>query len=202
MDEHVNQWLGAYLDGELNLEKRRMVEAHLETCSSCRADLEELTSLSNLLKTTAKENSLVPDARFAAQVALKLPRRQEQPLAATVVKIGWWLAPAGILGAWVFLQAVLVVTGLAQAAGLAGSQNGSLAWLSGLSGQNAVTSTLSNLVDGRLGQTVSSLLYYLGNGTDLGWSLIVPVVFQAALALLFVSWLAAWWFRNYSKRSK
>jgi anti-sigma factor RsiW len=34
MDEHVNQWLGAYLDGELNGEKRRMVKAHLETCSS------------------------------------------------------------------------------------------------------------------------------------------------------------------------
>jgi hypothetical protein len=77
-----------------------------------------------------------------------------------------------------------------------------LAWLSGLNGQNAFTSALLNLVDGRLGQTVSSLLYYLGNGTDLGWSLVVPVVFQAALALLFASWLAAWWFRNYSKRSK
>ena len=202
MDEHVNQWLGAYLDGELNGEKQRMVKAHLETCQSCRAELEELKSLSNLLKTTAKENSLAPDARFAAQVALKLPRRQEQPLSATIVRIGWWLAPAGILGAWVFLQAVLVVSDLTQAAGLAGAQSGSLAWLSGLNGQNTVTSALLSLVDGRLGQTVSSLLYYLGNGTDLGWSLVVPVVFQAALALLFASWLAAWWFRNYSKRSK
>jgi anti-sigma factor RsiW len=202
MDEHVNQWLGAYLDGELNGEKRRLVKAHLESCRSCQAELEELKSLSSLLKATAKENSLAPDARFAARVALKLPRRQEQPLAATLVGIGWWLVPAGILGAWVFLQAVLVVSGLAQAAGLAGSQSGSLAWLSGLNGQNAFTSALLNLVDGRLGQTVSSLLYYLGNGTDLGWSLVVPVVFQAALALLFASWLAAWWFRNYSKRSK
>jgi len=202
MDEHVNQWLGAYLDGELNADKQRMVEAHLETCRSCRAELEELKSLSNLLETTAKKNSLAPDARFAAQVALKLPRRQEQPLAATIVRIGWWLAPAGILGAWVFLQAVLVVSGLAQVAGLAGSQSGSLAWLSGLNGQNAITSAVLSLVDGRLGQTASSLLYYLGNGTDLGWNLVVPVVFQAALALLFASWLAAWWFRNYSKRSK
>jgi anti-sigma factor RsiW len=202
MDEHVNQWLGAYLDGELNTEKRRMVKAHLETCRACRAELEELASLSHLLQTTAKDNSLARDARFAAQVALKLPRRQEQPLSATVTRIAWWLVPAGILGAWVFLQAVLVVSSLAQAAGLAGSQSGSLAWLSGLNGQNAITSAVLSLLDGRLGQTASSLLYYLGNGTDLGWNLVVPVVFQAALALLFASWLAAWWFRNYSKRSK
>jgi hypothetical protein len=116
--------------------------------------------------------------------------------------VSWWLIPGGILGAWVFLQAVLVVSGLALAAGLASPLNGSLAWLSDLPGQNMFTSGMLGLVDDRLGHTVSSLLLYLGNGTTLGWNLLLPVVFQAALALLFASWLAVWWFRNYSKRSK
>jgi hypothetical protein len=95
-----------------------------------------------------------------------------------------------------------VVSSLALAAGLASPLSGSLGWLSGLGGQSLWTSAVLGLVDGRLGHTVSSLLLYLGNGTDLGWSLLVPVVFQAALALLFASWLAVGWFRNYSKRSK
>ena len=202
MDEHVNQWLGAYLDGELNGEKQRMVKAHLAHCQFCQAELEVVSHLSTLLKTAGRENKLTPDARFAAQVALKLPRRQDPPLGSTAARISWWLIPAGILGAWVFLQAVLVVSNLTLAASLASPLSGSLAWLSGLSGQNLVTSAVLSLVDGRLGQTASSLLLYAGDGTALGWNLLVPVVFQAALALLFVSWLAVWWFRNYSKRSK
>jgi hypothetical protein len=202
MDEHVNQWLGAYLDGELNGEKQRRVAAHLAGCQSCQAELEDLKRLSTLLKTTAKENRLTPDARFAAQVALKLPRRQVQPLPGAVARVGWWLVPAGILGAWVFLQAVMIVSSLALAAGLAGPQSGWFAWLSNLGGQNLLTSTVLNLVDGRLGETVRSVLLYIGNSTDLGWSLVLPVVFQAALALLFVSWMAVWLFRYYSRRSK
>jgi anti-sigma factor RsiW len=202
MDEHVNQWLGAYLDGELNGEKQRMVKEHLARCQACQAELEELRRLSTLLKTAARENRLTPPARFAAQVALKLPRRQAQPLPGAVARVGWWLVPAGILSAWVFLQAVMVVSGLALAAALASPLNGSLAWLSNLGGQNLATSAVLNLVDGRLGETVKSVLLYVGNGADLGWSLVVPVVFQAALALLFVSWLAVWLFRYYSRRSK
>jgi anti-sigma factor RsiW len=202
MDEHVNQWLGAYLDGELNEGKQRMVKTHLARCQSCQAELEELKRLSTLLKMAARDDKVTPDARFAAQVALKLPRRQDQPLSSTAARIAWWLVPAGILSAWVFLQAVMVVSGLALAAGLASPSSGSLAWLSGLSGQNLLTSAALTLVDGRLGETVRSLLLYLGDGTALGWNLVVPVVFQAALALLFASWLAVWWFRNYSKRSK
>lgn len=97
---------------------------------------------------------------------------------------------------------MLLVSGLALAAGLACPLSGSLAWLSGLNGQNLVTAPVLSLVDGRLGQTVSSLLLYMGDGTTLGWNLVVPVVFQGALALLFASWLAVWWVRNYSKRSK
>jgi anti-sigma factor RsiW len=201
MDEHVNLWLGAYLDGELNGEKQRMVEEHLAHCQFCQSELEELRRLSTLLKMTAGENRLTADARFAAQVALKLPRRQVQPLPGAIARIGWWMVPAGILGAWVFLQAVMVVSGLALAAGLASPQSGSFAWLSDLGEQNLVTSTVLNLVDGRLGETFRSLLLYVGNGTALGWSLVVPVVFQAALALLFVSWMAVWLFRNYSRRS-
>ena len=200
MVEHMNQWLGAYLDGELNKEMQIKVEAHLATCKSCRTEFEELKSLSTLLRTAANENRLVPDAHFSAQVALKLPRRQMQPLATRVARIGWWLVPAGILGAWVFLQAALVVSGLTVVLGQAGALNGSLAWLSNLHGQNLVSSTVFSLIDGRLGQTVSSILLDVGNGTTLGWNLVVPVVFQAALGLLFASWLAVWWYRNYSKR--
>lgn len=72
MDEHVNQWLGAYLDGELNVEKQNKVKVHLASCRSCQVELEELKSPSNLLKAAARENSLTPDAHFGARVRLTL----------------------------------------------------------------------------------------------------------------------------------
>jgi anti-sigma factor RsiW len=201
MVDHVSQWLGAFLDGELNDELQRKVEAHLANCSSCQAELEELKELSSLLKITAGEGSLAPDARFSAQVALKLPRRQVQPLATRVARIGWWLVPAGILSAWVFLQAVLVVSGLVLAASQIGLLNGPLAWLSDLGGQSLITVAVSSLVDDRFGLAASSLLKFVGAGTSFGWDLVLPVLFQTALGLLFASWLAVWWVRNFSKRS-
>jgi len=198
--EHMNQWQGAYLDNELNGEMQRKVEAHLANCSYCKAELEELKSLSKLLKTAAKGKSLVPDVHFSAQVALKLPRHQIPPLASSATRIGWWLLPAGILGVWAFIQAVQVASSLALAAGQFGLVSGPLAWLSGLNGQNLFTSAVLSLVDGRFGLTTSSFLAFIGRGTGILWNLFILVLFQAGLALLFASWLAVWLLRNFPKK--
>ena len=50
MSEHILNWLPAYHDGELPPGRRQRVEAHLQGCPSCRAELETLTELSALLK--------------------------------------------------------------------------------------------------------------------------------------------------------
>lgn len=43
------EWLTAYHDGELTSKRRRELERHLEECSSCAAELEQLRALSGLL---------------------------------------------------------------------------------------------------------------------------------------------------------
>ena len=50
MIEHVNEWLGAYLDGELRGLRLRQVESHLAECSVCHSELESLRNLSALLR--------------------------------------------------------------------------------------------------------------------------------------------------------
>ncbi len=201
MVEHVTQWLGAYLDGELNGAMQRKVEAHLLECSACQGELKELKSLSELLKTNAAENRLDPGPHFASQVILKLPRQPAQPLAGQAARIGWWLVPAGILGGWVFLQTVLLVSSLALAAGQIVPWSGPLAWLSDLGGQNLVISAISTLVDGRFGLATNSILNFISEGASLSWDLVLPIAFQTALALMFISWLAVWWVGHFSKRS-
>jgi anti-sigma factor RsiW len=48
-NDAVREWLGAYLDGELNAERRAWVQYHLARCAMCRHELEELRNLSSLL---------------------------------------------------------------------------------------------------------------------------------------------------------
>ncbi|MBM7569022.1 anti-sigma factor family protein [Paenibacillus sacheonensis] len=42
MTKHPEEQLSAYLDDELTPDERREIEAHLETCASCQALLEDL----------------------------------------------------------------------------------------------------------------------------------------------------------------
>ena len=43
------KWLGAYLDGELSLAKRLLVETHLGRCETCRTALENIRNLEPVL---------------------------------------------------------------------------------------------------------------------------------------------------------
>lgn len=48
--EQVQEWLGAYRDGELSISERQAVSAHLVTCKGCGAILEEDDRIALLLK--------------------------------------------------------------------------------------------------------------------------------------------------------
>lgn len=77
MIEHVTDLLGAYLDGELHGLRLRQVEEHLTRCAACRQELEQLRGLSALLQESLPVESFTPAERFAANLALRLPRRPE-----------------------------------------------------------------------------------------------------------------------------
>ena len=68
MAEHVTEWLGAYHDGELGAAAARKIEAHLAECGACRAELEEIRRLSDLLKDEILEENFILADRFAANV--------------------------------------------------------------------------------------------------------------------------------------
>jgi hypothetical protein len=58
-ENHVLEWLEAYLDGELKGGRLHQVEAHLQVCEDCRAELLALRQLSALLQAAAPVSSLV-----------------------------------------------------------------------------------------------------------------------------------------------
>jgi predicted anti-sigma-YlaC factor YlaD len=112
MNEHVQDWLPAYHDGELHWSRQKRVEDHLKGCAACRQDLDQLRKLSALLQAAPGPARQTSAGRFASQVELRLVEPAPRPRWQKALQAGWQLAPLGLLFAWVCSQAVLVFSGL------------------------------------------------------------------------------------------
>ncbi len=215
MDEHVTAWLAAYHDGELHGRRLQQVEAHVAECSACRAELERMRTVSTLLQEYPAAENLTPADRFVAQVGLRLPRdpvHTRGALGASVahpwrraLEVCWQLIPVGLIGAWAFVQAVLVVSCLVLIglrAGLGGEAMA--AWLPASWWERMQASASRGLID----MWWIQILNRLGVGSDgvlpaalrllgtVGWSITLNVIVLAAMGLLYMSWLATWYARR------
>jgi anti-sigma factor RsiW len=201
MNQHVMGWLGAYHDGELEESRRRQVEAHLQSCESCRAELNRLRALAHLLQASPLPEGLTPPERFVSQVRLQLQPRPAQPAWQPVLEMGWRLAPLGLLGAWGFAQAVFLVSAavlVALGAGLDG--NLAMQWLPSAQDLWAVqilTLPISGLETG----IVEAVLQFLGDGWLSMWSFALETSLLVVIGLLYWSWLASWWVRQQRQRA-
>lgn len=196
MSKHVTGWLGIYHDGELRGLRLRSVEAHLERCATCRAELERLSKLSALLEESPAAETITPPERFVAQVGLRLPRRPERTATQKALDIGWRLVPAGLVGAWAFVQTQFIVGGVVLSAvqqGLGGelgtrllpaSQGG--LWLS----------ELVRLSEPTLNDIFRIIFQMLSNGGPLGWGVTLNAVILVVIGLLYWGWLASLWVRR------
>ena len=190
-EQHISQWLEAYHDGELSDRRIQILETHLETCASCQQELAELQILSSLLAENPQPENLTQPDTFVAQVALRLPRNPRQTTWQSVLRRGWQLAPLGILGVWVFIQATFLVTGI-------------LMWLIKLTPIGEQFSLLvpggSSLLEEIMVLQGASLLDIgrfgiglLRGGGPLGWSITLNIGLTVLIGLLYLSWLASWW---------
>lgn len=193
---HVGQWLQAYYDGELDHRTAMRVETHLAACPACCAELEALRALSALLQASPPASLTPTPEQFAAQVALKLPRREREPLAERSLTFLWRLAPLLIVTTWVFVQSVSIVsTGIVALVGL-GIGDETLAALLPVA-EAGVGPTWPSAALNALGlDAVSAILKEL---QALRWLAVTPlgiVVFMAVTALAIASWVATWLLRS------
>lgn len=196
MNEHVTDWLGPYYDGELSGLRLRRVEAHLAECAVCRAELDKLRGLTALLQESPAAEVITPPERFVAQVGLRLPRRPEQTGTQRALEIGWRMLPAGLLGAWAFIQTIFIVGGLVFS-GLRLGLGGDLApWALAPSGGGWWLTELLSLSDPGLNDIGRVAAQMLGNGGPLGWGITLNVVLLVVIGALYWSWLATWWVRR------
>lgn len=196
MSEHVNEWLSPYFDGELRGIRLFQVENHLEECAQCRAELARMQELSALLRGTAPAGDFTSTERFVSNLTLNLPRRPEVTQTRKALEIGWWLIPAGVLATWAFLQVTFSLSSLVQTASDTGLLGGSFAWLQGGAPQTEWFTTLTNLFGGQLGFTGQMILSTLNNADLFMHNLTGQILWQLALAVVYLGWLVSWWFRQ------
>ena len=104
-DEHVQEWLSAYLDSELAAEDRTEVEAHLAACGECQRELDELRALDGWVRTLAPPEPPSEGAELATRVRARLQHEK----AVAPARTGRWLAVAATLAAvavvpWLVVQ--------------------------------------------------------------------------------------------------
>ncbi len=162
MTSHVLDWLTAYHDGELTPNRQRQVEEHLQDCPTCRAELEAIEGLSSLLQ----ENPaplLTPPQRFAAQVALRLPRSSPPHPRRNADQLPRWVlsAPLALIVVWAFFQSALWFASFVLSAN----------WILGFTDWIAPASLL---------ETIGSLQ-------------LLNAILLAGIVILWATWLAFWW---------
>jgi anti-sigma factor RsiW len=73
---HVRDRLGPYLEGDLPLQQRALVDAHLDACESCAAELKELRGTIALLRSLPE---LEPPKGLAGRVMARIQAGEAQP---------------------------------------------------------------------------------------------------------------------------
>ena len=196
MIEHVTELLGAYLDGELRGLRLHQVEEHLEKCKACQKELKVLRGLSTLLQETIPAEDFTSTERFISNLTLSLPRRPEAVPRRKPLEILWWLVPAGVLGAWVFLQTVITVSTLVSTADLTGLFGNAVAWLQSGSQQSLWFSASMSLFGNHIHGNERTALDLLNGLSIFGSSLTMQLVWQAGIAMVYWVWLGLWWTRR------
>lgn len=191
MSDHILEFLGAYLDGELRDGQLRKVEAHLDECRSCLEEYQALQNLSVALQDGTPPEFPAPE-RLAAEVVLRLPRTPLKPVSQKALELGWWLAPVGLILAWTFLSTTLLLSDVITTINELGLLSNASVWLVSSSTAEAYWSgTL-----GQLGLLAGEGLQWAGLTESFTRNVLPKVVWQASIALLYLSWMAIWWARQ------
>ena len=195
MCEDIHASLNAYLDGELHGQRLMEVKDHLASCTACRNDLQELRTVSDMLR-AAPAPAFLPVERFVAQLTLQLPRRALRERAPKPAAWAWWLAPAGLLGAWFFLRTLFTLTTAISAADTTGLLGQASAWFTGGQSQALWVMAINSLFSSQMSAAQQSTLSLFNQVSVFSGDLFSGFLWQALVVLLYWGWLAVWWFRR------
>ncbi|MBI9044179.1 MAG: zf-HC2 domain-containing protein [Anaerolineaceae bacterium] len=193
MKKHVELWIEAYLDGELNPNQQRKLEKHLENCPECLQMIAERQALSSLLQDHPLRAELKSAERFTSEINLQLPRRVKRTAISTTENNTpsfswqhiWQVLPILLLLAFIFIQTVGIASNILRVVPGANT----------LAEQSANLSSvvaLPTFAEFNLGRALQFILDITGISNLLGWNILTQIIGIILIGILYSSWLAGW----------
>jgi len=177
MIEHMDLWIDAYLDDELDPRQRQQVDAHLSQCPVCRRHLEQRRSLSGLLQEVPPASTRKTENQFVAEVGMRLSRRQVSTNPG--FHLAWSLTPVALVLAAGFIQTAFILYDLVGL--IPGAE------------QFLVNQPTFAPLSFHLPGLASKLLEFITMFLPMEWSWIIGLAGLVAIGLMYLGWLAAWW---------
>ena len=191
--DHVTDFLGPYLDGELQASHNAKIEKHLEICKSCRVELAELQKLGTLLQDNAQLPETKSEDQFVAEVGLLMKRQTEPTALKRVLVTGWKAIPVSLAGTWLFVQTSLIVTTLFYFVSRFAPELPGIAQLSPTSSPTVWSNVLGSINKPLITQVLEFITHNLNLDIQLNWRIPVFTILAFAIGTLYVCWLASWW---------
>jgi hypothetical protein len=191
MSDPIQNKLSAYLDGELDPTSRREVEAHLETCQSCQAEMDELKELSFLLHSEPQPD-FTPAQAFRSQVMLLLPQQEETQTRPSHPYLPW-IVLGLVLVSWIFVQASFRLTALVSIGEQFGLLQDSGPWISSTPHQSEWVAVLQNFLGPASDSSLQSSFNLIDQASFFLHNLIVPFFWQIGLAIIYGLTLGMIW---------
>lgn len=189
MCENMHPHLNAYLDGELQGSRLHELEAHLESCVSCRDELEQLRRVSNLLQAAPAPDVTQP-TKFASQVVLQLPRREFKKIERRGPALIWWLVPVILLGAWYLTQAAIAMDGAVTLFARSNLLQEVVPGVEIVPEHSIWFNSAIDLYGNQLGDPGKATLTLMDAASKFNTDLAIQLFWQIALAMLYWAWLA------------
>lgn len=191
--DHVTDFLGAYLDGEIRSSQVDRIEKHLETCALCRHELAELTVLRHLLQSTASAPTLKSEDQFVADVGLLLQRQPESPALERMLTTGWKAIPVGLATTWIFVQTSLIIMTCVYLVSLVAPGTAGIDQILSVPTPSAWSNALGWIAQPLMIQILEIVTQLLRQDMHIYWHISVFLVVPFVIGILFLCWLASWW---------
>lgn len=191
MNQHIDIWIDAYLDNELNENQTARFEKHLEACLACLVLLEERKQLSNLLQNFVTPESSQTTQQFVDQINLLLPRIQRKPSKKRSSGNVWIIISIGLLAAHTFVQVIhwlsnliLIIPGVDQ-----------------LVAQVIAVPTFLERAFPWLNIFIKQWSTFSGWGFFYSSLTFTSIALTGYLALIYLAWLVVWWDNQFNNKN-
>jgi hypothetical protein len=192
MNQHIETWIDAYLDGELNEKQIVKFEKHLETCSQCLELINEREKLSSLLQMVQLPDTFKNTEQFIQDINLLLPREQTRGFKKPRMGGLWLMGSIGLLILLTFTQVVNLISNL-------------LLLVPGVDSLVDQAASLPGLVQ----TTVPWVqLFFEQWFTFSGWGFVygsltfTSIALTGLLMLIYLSWLVLGWSNQFSQQKQ